>query len=74
MRADQKTLGRSRSAGWEEKLVNLSIDSGEYRRQGRGYNRVRGWNPIPPPIFLDTSSTVHITLYTKGRYQYSRMQ
>ena len=22
--------------GWEEKLVNLSINSGEYRRQGRG--------------------------------------
>ena len=27
-----------------------------------------------PQYVLDTLSTVHITLYTKGRYQYSRMQ
>ena len=62
MRADQKTLGRSRSAGQEEKLVNLSINIGECRRQGRGCKKIRGWNPILPLIY--SRHLVYCTHYT----------
>ena len=42
--------------------MNLSINSGEYRRQGGGYNKVRGWNPTLPPI--NSRHLVYGTHYT----------